>query len=142
MVVKCCLILILKKNDIVKLFPENGFLKDILLAWQKINKNKDQEFISQEIIWNNSNLKSDSKIFYSKKWIDRGITLIEHLFDYRRKTFYNFNDFKDLYQIDAGDFLLHTSILHSIPNKWKLILKTENIVIGKSSSTTIEIKTC
>ena len=46
----------IKKNDIVKLFPENGFLKDILLAWQEIKKNKDQEYISQEI-------------FYSKKWI-------------------------------------------------------------------------
>ena len=96
----------IKKNDIVKLFTENGFLKDMLLAWQEIKKNKDHEYLSQEIIWNNSNLKSDFKTFYNKKWIDRGITLIEQLFDYRSKTFYNFNDVKNLYQIDSGDFLL------------------------------------
>ena len=39
-----------------------------------------------------------------------------------------------MYQVDAGDFLLHTSILHSIPKEWKFVLKTENIVTDRKES--------
>ena len=115
------------KYDILKLFPDKGFFQDILLAWQEIKGNNEKNNISQEIIWNNSNLKSNGNTFYNKKWVNRGISLIEQLYDFRNKRFFNFNEFKDLYQIDENNFLLYTSIIHSIPNRWKNKLKTEQI---------------
>ena len=98
------------------------------MAWQVIKQYNEHEYISQEIIWKKSKLKSNSNTFYYKK---RGITLIEQLVDYRNKPFYTFSNFKTLYQIGAGDFLLHTSILHSKPKEWKCKLRMENIVTDR-----------
>ena len=71
------------KYDILKLFPDKGFFQDILLAWQEIKGNNEKNNISQEIIWNNSNLKSNGNTFYNKKWVNRGISLIEQLYNFR-----------------------------------------------------------
>ena len=122
------------KYDILKIFPEKGFFQDILLAWQEIKGNKEKNNISQEIIWNNSNLKSNGNTFYNQKWVNRGISLIEQLYDFRNKRFFNFNEFKDLYQIEENNFLLYTAIIHSIPTKWKNKLKTEQVNADREKS--------
>ena len=111
-----------------------GFFQDILLAWQEIKGYKEKNNISQEIISNNSNLKSNGNIFYNQKWVNRGISLIEQLYDFRNKRFFNFNEFKNLYQIEENNFLLYTSVIHSIPTKWKNKLKTELVNADREKS--------
>ena len=124
----------IKKSDIAYLFPDESFLQNILLSWIDIKGNLNEDNISQEIIWNNSTLKAEGKTFYYKSWYDRGIKLIEHIYDYRKKDFYNFRDFSNLYQIPNADFFKYNSILSSIPRCWKLKLKEENINTNKQTS--------
>ena len=117
----------IKKNDIIKLFANENFLQNILLSWIDINNHVTKENTSQEIIWNNSELKIGGNTFYYKTWFNRGIKLIEHIYDYRKKDFYNFMDISNLYQIPNADFLKYNALLSCIPNTWKLKLKEETI---------------
>ena len=69
--------------------------------------------------WNNSNIKVENKPLFNKTWYDRGIQLIEHLYDYRTHEFYTFTKFTDLYELPNYSFLLYMSLISSIPQKWK-----------------------
>ena len=53
--------------------------------------------------------------------------MIEHIYDYRKKDFYTFREFSNLYQIPNVDFLKYRSLISCIPNSWKLKLKEEKI---------------
>ena len=77
----------IKRNDIIKHFTDETFFKNILLSWIDINEHVRKENVSQEILWNNSELKIGGNIFYYKIWYNRGIKLIEHIYDYRKKDF-------------------------------------------------------
>ena len=105
----------IKKIDISNLFPDESFLQNILLSWIDIKGNLNEENISQEIIWNNSTLKIEGN--------NRGIKLIEHIYNYRKKDFYILRDFSNLYQIPNADFLKYNSIQSSIPKCTKLKLR-------------------
>ena len=83
----------------------NVFLKDILIAWFKINYSEAQLSISKQIIWNNSDIKCSNTILYYKRWQKRGIKYIEHIYDYKIKQFYNFEELQNLYDISDKEFL-------------------------------------
>ena len=78
---------------------KSKFLKDILISWSKVNTLNTEIQISKQIIWNNSNIKkiSNNKLFYYKHWFRKGILFLEHIFDFRHKTFYSFEQMKFLY---------------------------------------------
>ena len=58
---------------------------------------------------------------------DRGIDLVEHLYDYRVREFYTFNQIKQLYDLENTEFLKYYTLIQSIPLHWKEKLKTEAI---------------
>ena len=76
----------LNAKDTDKLEIKSRFLKDILLAWSNVNFWDDISNIGKEIIWNNTNIKSNIKPFFFHDWVDKGIVFIEHIYDYRNKT--------------------------------------------------------
>jgi hypothetical protein len=57
----------IKRNDIIKHFTDETFLQNILLSWIDINEHVRKENVSQEILWNNSELKIGGNTFYYKK---------------------------------------------------------------------------
>ena len=119
----------IKEKDIKELIPKKGFLQDILLSWSKIKSAElETENISKEIIWNNSFIKSNGKMFFDKTWFNRGIQYIEHIYDFRKKEFYNFNELINLYDLPKRYFLFYNSIISCISKEWKLKLKNENII--------------
>ena len=77
----------LKESDCMIVCKNNVFLKDILIAWCKINYSETQKSISKQIIWNNSDIKCSNTILYYKQWQERGIKYIAHIYDYRIKQF-------------------------------------------------------
>ena len=115
------------ESDMKRFFPNKGFLQDVLIAWSKIKCNQIPINKGKEIIWNNSNLKIGEETFFDKKWYERGIQLIEHIYDYRKKDFYDFREFINLYELPRTSFLLYTSIVSCIPNEWKVKLKNESM---------------
>ena len=48
-------------NQIAK---ENTFLCDVLVGWSKSNTVESTDVIAKEIIWNNSQIKCDNKLFF------------------------------------------------------------------------------
>ena len=72
----------LKENDCTQISENKIFLKNILSAWCKINYKETPTCISKQIIWNNSYIKCDNNIIYYKKWHEKGIKYIEHIYDY------------------------------------------------------------
>ena len=116
----------LKERDCTIVCKNNVFLKDILIAWCKINYSETQKSISKQIIWNNSDIKCFNTILYYKQWQERGIKYIEHIYDYRIKQFYNFEELQNLYDISDKDFLKYYHIVNNIREDWKSLLKEEN----------------
>lgn len=83
------------------------------------------ENIPKEIIWNNSCIQANNKMFFNKELFNRGIKFIEHIYDFRLKRFYNFIELRDLYNLSDRAFLIYNSLLHSIPNDWKIKLSNQ-----------------
>lgn len=111
--------------DIKLNFPKKSFLLDVLLAWTKIKGSYKPKNKGKEIIWNNSFLKIGGKTFFDKIWFDRGIKFIEHIYDYRKKDFYDFREFINLYDLPPSNVLYYNSIVLCIPKEWKDMLKNE-----------------
>ena len=65
-------------------------------------------------------------MFFDKIWFDRGIQLIEHIYDFRTKEFYKFEELSNLYDLPQKYFLFYNSLVSSISNDWKSKLKLEN----------------
>ena len=77
-------------------------MKNILSALCKINyKETPTTCISKQIIWNNSYIKCDNNIIYYKERHEKGIKYIEHIYDYRSNTFYNFDNLQNLYDLNT-----------------------------------------
>ena len=82
--------------------------------------------VRKEIIWNNSFIKANGKMFFDKIWFNRGIQLIEHIYDFRKKDFYNFTELSNLYNLPQKYFLFYNSLVSSISQEWKSKLKLES----------------
>ena len=107
----------MQTKDVDKLKILSTFLKDVLYSWAKASYTE-PTCIGKEIIWNNSNITDQNKktfFYHRSKWYDRGIKFIDHIYDYRIQRFYNFAEFKDLYQISEHFYLKYNSLIHNIP---------------------------
>jgi len=131
--------LIIKCNqnakDTEQLEIKSRFLKDILLAWSNVNFKDDIFNIGKEIIWNNTNIKSNIKPFIFHDWVDKGIVFIEHIYDYRNKQFFSLNEIYNLYNVPQTDFLIYYQLTTCIPYQWKvkLNLKKFNTILRNIS---------
>ena len=126
----------LDEHNATELFPNNKFLQDIIVSWVKIKKENINKngCIGKQILWNNKNIKIDNKTIMYKPWLDKGIQNIEHIFDYRKKEFYTFQEFSDLFTLPYNNFLKYIQIISCIPNEWKTLLKSENISTRQPTS--------
>ena len=105
---------------------ENMFLRDVLAGWCKINNSESTQVITKEIIWNNSQIKCNNKILFYHDWYEKGIKLIEHIYDFRVQRFYTLEQLQNLYNIHQKDFLKYYNIVSNISKEWKHKLKDEN----------------
>ena len=121
----------IKHTDVKKLNIKSKFLSDIIEAWAKFNYKEitvENESISKQILWNNSYIKNKHDTLFYNKWFDKGVTFIEHIYDYRVKTFLSFQDFQTFFDIESKDFLKYHKLINCIPLEWKNKLKSETIV--------------
>lgn len=118
------------QNEAKNICKKYVFLNEILIAWTNINfkKVENTSRISNEIIWNNSNITNTNgyPIFY-KDWYNKGIMFIKNIYNFRTKTFYSFDELKQMFDLNNGDFLKYYSIQGNIKETWKNKLKLEEI---------------
>ncbi len=95
----------------------NEFWKDVLKTWGKYlaikgsNVKNSQDILSQPI-WNNCNIKIQGRPFSYRKYINKGIKLIDDLLDSNGK-FIEFKTFTRLYNCKTN-FLEYAGIINSI----------------------------
>jgi len=116
----------LEEKHIITNF-KNEFLRDILLSWNKVKSYDKSGHINKTILWNNSTIEQNNQnTFFYSNWFNRGIKFLEHIFDFRSKTFYNFDTFQNLYDIPTNDYLKYYTLIKSIPNSYKQKLIVED----------------
>ena len=117
-------------KDVQKLNIKSEFMLQIIQAWAKINYSEidiANEHISKQILWNNSNIKNNRKLLFFNDWYEKGIVFLEHVYDYRSKTFLTFDNLKFIFDVKTTDYLKYFTLINSIPKLWKDKLKEENI---------------
>jgi hypothetical protein len=117
----------LSSKEIETMFKKQTFLKDILKSWYTIYKHDDTTLIRNEILWNNKRLKSNNSTLYYCNWYNRGIKYVEQLYDFRKKRFFTFDEFMQLFQIPEKEFLKYNKLISCIPREWKNKIKNETL---------------
>lgn len=109
----------MSKEDIVYLFSRRPFLRDVLLAWNRLTNKTVIYNYGNEILWNNSNIRVEDKTVMFNNWQLSGIKYVKDLFNNDRQSFYTFVALKEKFNLPSSDFLKYLSILNSIPSTWK-----------------------
>lgn len=76
--------------------------------------------------------------FFYKNWNERGIKYVEHIYDYRTRSFMDFATLKNLYGINNNDYLKYFKIISSIPQNWRIRLQSERINITNINTSLIK----
>jgi len=96
-------------------------------AWCSINYKKPEDIyhindILNNNIWYNSNLKINNKITFWKQWYKAGIRKIQDLVNPNSADLYSWLELSTKYNLN-GNFLNYYSIISTIPETWKQIIK-------------------
>lgn len=117
----------ISENDINQFAQNNTFLKDILRAWINFASRTAILSYRNEILWNNSYIRTGENTIMYLNWYNNGIKYIKDIYNDEAKRFYTFDRLKQLYNLHNNDFLKYLTIVHSIPNRWKMNIQNENI---------------
>lgn len=109
----------------MKLKITSTFLKEILIAWSKINYDKDPQHIKTQILWNNSHIKNNNDTMVFPHWINKNIIYVKDIYNMDTKTFKTLKDLNTEYQISNTEFLNYYKLIASIPKEW--IRKLESV---------------
>ena len=101
----------------------NLFWRDVFKCWYETTDNFKtttyNAFLSTPI-WFNNKIKINNKHTFIKSWYEKGIKTISDLTD-ENGNMLSFVDFKNKYNIVSNNFLLYSSLWHSINNFKKSI---------------------
>jgi len=117
-----------------------GFYSEILKHWQN-TKQAFQNDTSRhnEIIWNNRNIKINSKAPFYKNWFEKNIVRIEDLL-HNDGNFLSFDQFSRKFNLETP-FTFYFGLINSIPTNWKLTIKRDPRQKSKNESDTDIIST-
>ena len=89
-------------------------LSEILTAWSNVNFTKTIKTVHNQILWNNSNIKTENKTIFFKKMYEAGIIKVEDIFNKRQNVFYTFQEVKNKYLLHNSNFLNYYTIINCI----------------------------
>ena len=118
----------INRKDIRKL-QQSGIWWDIWDAWSqhRFHSPQDKNEILNQVIWYNSHIKVlNSTIFY-KQWADCGIIQIHDIYTSQHLMFLTYQEVTQLYGLGLS-FLDYYTIVASVPQEWKFILRSGNHV--------------
>ena len=65
-------------------------------------------------------------------WFNNGIKYFEDVYDITAKALYIYRRLREKHTLPEGNFLKYLTLIHSIPNVWKTILKMKVLIYCKS----------
>ena len=108
----------LNENSILKMFPENNFLQEIVIAWANILSEKHNELnnIGKQIIWNYKHIQIRNNTLIYNAWLETGNRTIEqtHL-RLRSESILQFSTKNQLkqYTVSPNDYLKYNHLVSS-----------------------------
>ena len=103
----------IEPRDIDTLKIRNHFWRDVLAAWGEYNATQELRYENQ-IIWYNSNIRIDNKIFYWRDVHRKGLYYVHQLYENR-----SFKTHELVYQEFGLSKLRYNSLKLAIPKAWK-----------------------
>ena len=70
---------------------------------------------------------------------DKGIIRLEHIFDFRSKVFYSFDQMQFLYTIPNSEFLKYAQLINCIPSEIKQSIKSEQMNTAYTNINLVEL---
>ncbi len=120
----------LHQKDIVanSLTPKSDFWKSVLTAWTEIHYTEvhNRSDILNQIIWYNSHLKIQGRVYFYRLWYNKDICYIKDLLN-EDLTPLSYRQFRVKYNINVS-FLQYYSVISSIPRAWKITLREDGAV--------------
>ena len=107
----------------------------MLTSWANCNSNPTILSYGNEILWNNSNIRTGGCTIIYKIWYQKGIKYFKDIYDDITKTIHLYDRLKDLYHLPDTDFLKYLALIQSIPKRWKTNIKHENTNIPMALTT-------
>lgn len=114
----------MSQKDIHKNLPPSYFT-DVLKCWSLFNYTQPttNDDILQQILWFNSNIRSNKNWLVNKILHKNGINKIADLFDFDTGEFETYENFKRYNPEISINFIEYYKIINSIPLSWKNTLK-------------------
>ena len=103
----------IKKEDVQKMKITSDFWKQVLAAWSEYNYYLNQR-VENQIIWYNSSIRIQNKIFFWRNNYTKGLVYVHQLF---REG--HFKTEEQVYQEFALTKMRYNSIKSAIPKDWK-----------------------
>ena len=115
----------LSKSDAENLNITNNFFKEILIEWCIEHSRSTICNCGNEVLWNNTNIKTDNNTIFYSDWHNKGIIYMKDIVNITDKSILDFTSLKAKYDLPNSDFIKYLTLLHSIPNTWKTMIKQE-----------------
>ena len=121
----------LLEADIKCTWVRDNFWRDVLVAWSHLNYTPETDVVNpgDQIIWYNSCIKINNKIFFWKKAFRKGLLFLKQLYNVEGKI----RDQESLENEFGLDVMQCNSIYSAFPKVWKLKLRTSNSEITSES---------
>ena len=112
-------------KDVCKIVS-NDFMRDLLLAWAKINcqQPRHNQDLADQCPWYNSFIKANGKMLTNKKLIEREVVKLQQLYDKNSATWYTFDQFIQKYP-NSINFLDYYTLIQNIPREWLKIQRLQ-----------------
>ena len=127
-------------NDLSFCFKKQlpKFWIDVLKCWCEYNYKEVDEIKNPatQIIWFNSNIKVGNTILFHKHLLSKGVLYLSDITK-DNKEFYSLNEFNRKFNCTIN-FLYYLSLIHSIPNHYKIGIKNA-IQTGRVDPSNVEV---
>ena len=108
---------------------KGSFWQTLLQEWCKYNSHYPQnaDSVLEEYLWYNSNIRINNKICYQADLIKAGIVQIKDIYDQNTHRFLTATQCSRKFDCNI-QWLPFNAIIQAIPQHWKRILKTEDLI--------------
>ena len=124
---------------------KSNFINEVVTSWfNTVLVNGNQNY-HQQILWKNSSIRINNRVFFWKNWYDKGIKCFGDILS-ENGSILSLTQFKEKFNLNVN-FLNYFSLVHAIPQKWKRDVKMVDnqgsiwqYISGRAHSETFENK--
>ena len=111
----------------------NTFIRNVVHAWCDASFVEPQGNFSDQILWNNSSIKLNSKVVFNDQLFNLGLVYLRDIFDQNGRPLV-WESFRNTFPAPGITFLFYWGLLSSIPNAWRADIILSRHAITQNSN--------